>query len=100
MDTINGSFTIQINGEPVTSVEENGEPQIHASVGSEPAVFTLTDGLLEFGEWRLGRLHIEDRSLSPKRVNWFKKGTIPPDMIQPSDAEPVGDSYDLTLGGM
>ncbi|KAJ5560008.1 hypothetical protein N7513_002407 [Penicillium frequentans] len=41
---------------------------------SNPATFTLNDGLLESDGWYLGRSLIEDYSLAPKCVFWHKKG--------------------------
>ncbi|KAJ6119779.1 hypothetical protein N7523_004059 [Penicillium sp. IBT 18751x] len=98
MESLDRPFTIQIHDEYVTRVEEDSDPLAHALVGSEPAVFTLNDGVLECEGWYLGRHVVEDRSLLPKRVLWFRVGEHDPGMIQPTLAEPEEDSYKLLLG--
>ncbi|KAJ5677921.1 uncharacterized protein N7477_003554 [Penicillium maclennaniae] len=100
MESLDRPFTIQIDDEYVTRVEDDSEYPTHASVGSEPAVFTLKNSVLECDGWYLGRHVIEDRSLMPKRILWFKVGEQDPGIIQPTLAEPEGDSYKLVLGGM
>ncbi|KAJ5512938.1 hypothetical protein N7463_002490 [Penicillium fimorum] len=100
MDTINGRFTIHIDGKLVSNDLGGDEPPIHAKLGSDPATFTLSNGVLECGDCYLGRWAIEDRSLLPKRVYWFKKSQFDRHQIQPTTAVPDGDSYQLRLGGL
>lgn len=102
MGSIEGSFTIAVNGQPVTKPEDNGDERIHAKTGgSEPAVFVLKDHHLESDDWYLGRFVIEDRSLMPKRVYWFKKRQTSIDQVQTTHAEKRGEGeYRLLIGGM
>ncbi|KAJ6089467.1 hypothetical protein N7467_004683 [Penicillium canescens] len=74
MANLPSSFIITLDGTPIA---KNDEGQIsHAETdGSNPAVFTLNDGLLESDGWYLGRSLSEDRGLLPKRVFWHMKGS-------------------------
>lgn len=99
MEKVNGSFTIQINDQPVCLVEDSSEPRIHASLGTSPAVFSLIDGRLESGDWILGRFLVEDRSLNPKKVFWFKKQDTDLKLVQKTLAVPNGDSLVLVFAG-
>ncbi|KAJ5691426.1 hypothetical protein N7488_012161 [Penicillium malachiteum] len=100
MSSIKRSFQIKINDQAVAPVDDNGEDQIQASFGPDAAVFTLTDGRLESNGWYLGRYLVEDRSLLPKRVYWFRKGSgVEPDWIHLVSAEPSGTSYSLLFSG-
>ncbi|KAK2871838.1 hypothetical protein FQN49_002781 [Arthroderma sp. PD_2] len=101
MDKIDGSFTIDVNGKPVTSIQgTDTESFTPASVGGEPAVFTLTDGRLVSGDWYLGRYLVEAKSLAPKPVMWFKKEDTSPDAIYPCQASQSGGSCELLLDRM
>lgn len=99
METIEGSFIIEVNNQPIKVAEKSGEPQIHASLGPNPAIFTLVDGRLESEGWILGRYLVEDRSLLPKRVFWFDMQHAKQDLIQKTLAVPDGDSYVLEFAG-
>ncbi|KAJ5587871.1 uncharacterized protein N7459_003636 [Penicillium hispanicum] len=99
MDCIERPFTVTVNGQTVTKADENGEAQIHASLGPEPAVFTLNQGRLECDDWYLGRSLVDDRSLLPKRVLWFKKDATGPSLIHSTTAVAADGSYKLLLAG-
>lgn len=99
MDNFEGDFIIEVNYQPISKVEENGEPQVHASLGPDPAVFKLVDGRLESGNWVLGRSLIEDRSLLPKRVFWFDKQQTDMGSVQKTTAVPQDGSYTLEFAG-
>ncbi|KAJ5679116.1 hypothetical protein N7462_007360 [Penicillium macrosclerotiorum] len=99
MDSIEGRFTIMVNGLAVTTAEDNADPKVHAAVGRDPAIFTLTRGRLESGDWILGRSLIEDRSLLPKGIYWFKKTSTDVELVQQSTAIPEAGSYKLMFAG-
>ncbi|KAJ5827645.1 hypothetical protein N7447_004408 [Penicillium robsamsonii] len=94
-----GPFIIQVKGRPVTKPEADYESRTQASVGSDPAIFTWIDGRLECGEWFLGRFHIEDRSLIPKAVYWFKKEDTNPNAVQHTMVHDDEGSYTLRMSG-
>ncbi|KAM0426563.1 hypothetical protein ACHAPT_008255 [Fusarium lateritium] len=100
MESLPRPFTITVDGKNVAPPVDDGEDRIHAETGPEAAVFTLKNCRLESEGWSLGRFQIEDMSLLPKRVYWFKPG-IPgqDDAIQPVFAEKNGDSFVLKFGG-
>ena len=100
MNSIAGQFKITVNGQPVANVVENGEDQIHALLGPDAAIFTLVSGRLQCGDWYLARSLIEDRSLLPKRVYWFRKEHINVDLIHLVSAQQDGDSHSLLFAGM
>ncbi|RSL60495.1 hypothetical protein CEP54_006730 [Fusarium duplospermum] len=97
MDSLPRPFTITVNGQKVAPPVENGDDRIHAATGSDEAVFTLKECHLQSNGWFLGRWQIEDRSLLPKRIYWFKAGQE--DRIQPVFAVEEGDSVVLKFGG-
>lgn len=99
MDTIDGSFTIHVNGKLVSNDLQDNEPMTQEIFGSDPAIFTLTGGVLECGDRFLGRSINEDNSLLPKRVCWFKKSHFDRAAIRFTGAWPEGNSYKLQLGG-
>ena len=99
MENIEGSFIIEVDNQPIGRAEDNGEPQVHASLGPNPAIFNLIDGHLECEGWALGRSLIEDRSLLPKRVFWFNKKHIGLESIHKTKAITAGDSYELEFSG-
>ncbi|KAE8139826.1 hypothetical protein BDV38DRAFT_241291 [Aspergillus pseudotamarii] len=96
-------FTITLGGSLITRKNiDPDEQQIHAEVGhTDPAIFTLNnDGLLESGDWYLGRFLVEDRSLLPKRVLWHKKGgEIDVGMIQKTTIEERNGELVIRNGG-
>jgi hypothetical protein len=92
MENLDRPFTIELNGSPIARVDDNAEEMTHAKTGSEPAVFTLRDGRLQQGDWVLGRFMVEDRSLLPKRVLWFRPGN---QMVQPVVAHQDGGNVKL-----
>jgi hypothetical protein len=99
MDTIDRPFLIELNGKPIVKVVDNGgDERPHArTVGNEPAVFTLRSGELQHEEWLMGRWTVEDRSINPKRVLWFRSGER--NAVQPVSAVPEGDSIQLQFRG-
>ncbi|KAM0273549.1 hypothetical protein ACHAQH_008275 [Verticillium albo-atrum] len=70
MDTLELPFSIELGSASIAKV---GGDQVQAQTGSEPATFTLKDGLLSSGDYILGRYTSEDRSFLPKPVFWVKK---------------------------
>lgn len=101
MENIEGKFTIQVDGQSIGEVEDIDEPQVQASLEQSrtPAIFTLSDGRLETGNWILGRGLIEDRSLLPKKMFWFSKQHSDLGLIHKTLAAPKGDSYELKFPG-
>ncbi|RSL83720.1 hypothetical protein BHE90_000369 [Fusarium euwallaceae] len=97
MDSLPRPFTITVDGQKVAPPVENGDDRIHAATGSDAAVFTLNDCHLQSNGWFLGRYQVEDRSLLPKRVYWFKAGQE--DRIQPVFAVEEEGSIVLKFGG-
>ncbi|KAF2130695.1 hypothetical protein P153DRAFT_336488 [Dothidotthia symphoricarpi CBS 119687] len=95
MDSLSSSFTVEVNGVSIAKVEDNGEDQIQAKTGPEAAVFELKDGRLQCGDWVLGRSLVEDRSMLPKKVSWFKAGADNEKRIQRVTAHQDGDAYQL-----
>ncbi|KPM36928.1 hypothetical protein AK830_g9639 [Neonectria ditissima] len=98
MNSIEIPFTIFVDGKPVGFPAED-EDRFQARAGPQPAVFSLRDGRLQSQGWFLGRSVIEDMSLMPKRVYWFKVGSGQEDAIQRVDAFPNGGSFDLKFAG-
>ncbi|KAJ3546157.1 hypothetical protein NM208_g2141 [Fusarium decemcellulare] len=98
MESIDGSFTIRVDGKNISHPSGGShEPRIPAQPGSEPAVFNLRNCHLESGDWVLGRFQVEDLSLRPKHVYWFKKDQA--HGVQPVFAVPNGSSFDLKFAG-
>lgn len=97
--SIQGPFKILVNNQAVAPVSDNGEDQIQATLGPDAAIFTLMNGRLECNGWYLSRGLIEDRSLLPKRVFWFRKGVIDGDITHRVSAEANGGSYKLWISG-
>ncbi|KAI9925536.1 hypothetical protein ASPWEDRAFT_41644 [Aspergillus wentii DTO 134E9] len=94
MSTLNKSFTLTIGGTPISKPFETNESRTYAIVGSvEPAVFTLNDGLLESGDFFLGRHLVEDRSLLPKPLFWFPKGGEDKEYIHRTEVEELEDDH-------
>ncbi|KAK7429444.1 hypothetical protein QQZ08_004036 [Neonectria magnoliae] len=94
MASIDRDFTIIVDGQPISN-PRGDDDRIHAEAGSDAAVFSLRDSRLQSGDWFLGRFAIEDRSLMPKRVYWFKAGSDEEHNIQPVHARQKGESYEL-----
>lgn len=97
MESLTRPFTITVDGQKVAPPVENGDGRIHAATGNDAAVFTLNDCHLHSNGWFLGRFQVEDRSLLPKRIYWFKAGQE--DSIQPVFAVEEGDSVVLKFTG-
>jgi hypothetical protein len=105
MDSLPGPFTIEIDGKPISKVngpldEETfgGQTCKHAKTGSEPAVFELKECRLISDGLVLSRGMVEDRSLMPKRVLWFKADEHPdPHRVI---AHKNGNDYLLQMSGM
>ncbi|KAG5799716.1 hypothetical protein H9Q69_001227 [Fusarium xylarioides] len=90
--SIPGRFMIIVDGKPVANPQDNGEPMIQAQPGDPAAIFELRNGRLFSGEWALGRLNFEDRSLMPKRVLWRKREEaeeLQPVQVQDFDGPPA-----------
>lgn len=99
MDNLPSSFTIVLNGSPVAKIADDSEDRVQATLGTEPAVFTLKDGRLECGSWALGRNITENRSFLPKKVLWFKSNEHNANVVQPVTAHEDGDSFKLKFAG-
>ncbi|KAI3579223.1 hypothetical protein IWW34DRAFT_912827 [Fusarium oxysporum f. sp. albedinis] len=78
---------------PVANPQDNGEPMIQAQPGDPAAIFELRDGRLFSGEWALGRLNFEDRSMMPKRVLWRKREAV--EELQPVQVQDFGGPPEL-----
>lgn len=99
MDSLESSFTIEINGSPISNISDDIELPIQAKVGTDAAVFTLKNGRLQCGDRVLGRSVTENRSMLPKQILWFGSNTNN-DKIQLVTAQPDGNSYQLAFAGM
>lgn len=106
MESLDSSFTIEINGKAIARVSDSDATRTQAKVGaaSDAAVFTLQDGSLQCGGWMLGRNITEDRSLLPKKVLWFKvdvngERADNKEQILPVAVEKSGDSYKPKFNG-
>jgi hypothetical protein len=99
MDSLDSPFTIEINGSPISKTPENAEEPIQAKVGSDAAIFTLKNGLLQCGDWVLGRAVTENRSMLPKKVLWFK-GSTSEGKVQPVTAKEDGGSHQVLFAGV
>lgn len=100
MESIEGKFIIEVDGQPVAMPENSDEPRIHASLGpTSPAVFTLVDGYLKSRGWILGRALVEDRSLLPKKIFWFNEQESDLGLIQKTRAVSDGNSFVLGFAG-
>ncbi|KAF2271137.1 hypothetical protein CC78DRAFT_538812 [Lojkania enalia] len=95
MQSLDSSFIIEVDGKPIAKVSDNNEDRIQAKTGSEAALFTLKDGRLYSDDWILGRAMMEDRSLLPKPVLWFKSSADSQKLVQPVTAHQNGDSYQI-----
>lgn len=72
MHTLPTPFTIEINGLPIAP--PTSASQATLGTAANAAKFQLKDGVLECEGWMLGRNKTEDRSLLPKKVQWFRVG--------------------------
>jgi hypothetical protein len=88
---------IIVDGKPVANPRDNGEPMIQAQSGDPAAIFELRDGRLFSGEWALGRLNFEDRSLLPKRVLWRKREAV--EELQPVQVQEFDGPPELKFSG-
>ncbi|KAI8400139.1 hypothetical protein FOFC_18962 [Fusarium oxysporum] len=86
-----------VDGKPVANPKDNGEPMIQAQPGDPAAIFELRDGRLFSGEWALGRLNFEDRSMMPKRVLWRKREAV--EELQPVQVQDFGGPPELKFSG-
>ncbi|KAG9190305.1 hypothetical protein G6011_08393 [Alternaria panax] len=84
MDSLPRPFTIEVDGKPIAKVngpldEESYDGQTckHAKTGSEPAIFELKQYRLISDGLVLSRELVEDLTLKPKRVYWFRADTYP-----------------------
>ncbi|KAI1020980.1 hypothetical protein LB503_010206 [Fusarium chuoi] len=96
--SIPGRFMIIVDGKPVGNPQDNGEPMIQAQPGDPAAIFELRDGRLFSGEWALGRLNFEDRSMMPKRVLWRRREEV--ESLQPVQVQEYGGPPELKFSGM
>ncbi|KAF9740107.1 hypothetical protein PMIN04_007368 [Paraphaeosphaeria minitans] len=96
MDTLSGSFIIEIDGKPIAKVGSDTEDRMQATTGPDAAVFTLKDQRLRSGDWVLARATVENRSFLPKPVRWFKTGTEGEKLpVHPVTAHEDGTSYKI-----
>ncbi|KLP05021.1 uncharacterized protein FFB20_02279 [Fusarium fujikuroi] len=95
--SIPGKFMIIVGGKPVANPRDNGEPMIQAQPGDPAAIFEFRDGRLFSGEWALGRLNYEDRSMMPKRVLWRKREEV--NDLQPVQFQEDGGPPELKFSG-
>ncbi|KAF2683687.1 hypothetical protein K458DRAFT_389605 [Lentithecium fluviatile CBS 122367] len=98
MESLDSSFTIEVNGTPISKLSGTADEPVQAKVGSEAAIFTLKDGRLQCGDRVLGRSKTEDRSMRPKPVFWFPAVTSK-DKVRPVTAKQEGSSLQLMFGG-
>ncbi|CAI6243067.1 unnamed protein product [Periconia digitata] len=99
MEKLETPFTIEIDGKPVAAVGENAEDGIHAQLGTEAAIFTLSSGQLISGDWILGRSLMEDRSMGPKKLCWFKSQPEAAQKLHAVSALEDDKSQKLQFGG-
>lgn len=95
-DLASTSFTIKVNGNPITNPGEIDD-RLQAQTGSDAAVFTLKHDRLTSGGNFLGRHLVEDRSLLPKKVYWVKAEDE--DRIQHVQVSQHDNVYHLNFGG-
>ncbi|KAI8943110.1 hypothetical protein NX059_001140 [Plenodomus lindquistii] len=95
MDSLDFSFKIEIDGQAIAEIGSSEESLAQAAVGPNAAVFTLKQGRLRCGEWILARKWIENRSMGPKEVLWFKVGSESEEQAQPVAAVKDGEVYKI-----
>lgn len=95
MDSLDFPFKIEIDGQAIAQIGSSEQSLTQATVGPDAAVFTLKEGRLTCGDWILARKWVEDRSLAPKQVLWFKVGTESEKQAQPVAAVKKGDNYQI-----
>lgn len=96
MDSLDFSFKLEIDGHAVAEISSSEQSPTQATVGTNAAaVFTLRDGRLRCGDWILARKLIENRSMAPKQVAWFKVGTESEKEAQPVTALKEGEKYQI-----
>ena len=102
MDSLPSTLIIEIDGRPISKVngpmdEWDGQSCKLVEGGSESAVFELRGSRLMSEGHILSRHFVEDLSLRPKRVLWFK----PENRYNEHRvvAEKDGDDYSLTISG-
>ena len=99
MESLDTSFTIEVNGSPIAKGSVDGDEPVPAKVGSNAAVFTLKEGRLVCGDLVLGRNITENRSMLPKPVYWFKS-SVDKGTVRPVAAEQEGSGYKILFAGM
>ncbi|KAF4552573.1 Hypothetical protein D9617_9g023620 [Elsinoe fawcettii] len=97
MEGLASSFTITVDGAPISQVGETADTKAPAKAGGEAATFTLKDGRLYSGDWVLGRATTENRSLLPKPVMWFKAGADVEKQVQPVTLRQNGDNHEISF---
>lgn len=99
MANLDTPFTIEIDGTPIARVDGSVQDgPVHASLGSDSAVFTLQGKRLKCGDLVLARNKTEDRSLLPKKVMWFHIDNS--ELVQPVTVQKDGEEYHIRFGGM
>ena len=98
MDSLPKPFTIEVNGKPISMVDDIPDGREHAKVGSEPAVFELKNKRLQCDGHILARSLVEDRSLLPKRVYWFPADSS--EQTHDVTASKDGEEYRLHFSSM
>lgn len=98
------SFTIILDDAFITNPpNDNDEARIQAQAdvnSGNAAIFSLNNGILESGDWYLGRFLVEDRSLLPKRVFWLKKEDTEANFVHRTEIEQLdGNVYGVKNGG-
>ncbi|KAF2662082.1 hypothetical protein K491DRAFT_687052 [Lophiostoma macrostomum CBS 122681] len=95
MESLDSSFTIEVDGKPIARPANDAEDRTPAKTGTEAAIFKLQDGRLLSGDWALSRNVTENRAFLPKPVLWFKLEEDTETRMKPVSAEQEGDSLKL-----
>lgn len=104
-NTVDGSFTIELGGYPITNVmpharDTDGEDQYRALIGlTDPAVFTLREGRLESGDYFLGRSRQEFGQGSHHTLYWFKKTSRSSGIVYNPNVSLSDDEDKIYFGG-
>jgi hypothetical protein len=93
MDSLPSPFTVEIDGNPITTVAAGAEDRTQAKTGTDAAVFELKNSRLQCEDWILARSKVEDRSALPKQVMWFKADSDLP--VHAVTAIQNGEEYQL-----
>jgi hypothetical protein len=100
MDSIPSSFTIEIDGKPLASIDQGAEDGTQAKLGAESAIFSLKNSRLQSGDWIMGRNLRENRSYLPKPVSWYKASAENEKQVQPVMVKKEGELYQLIFKSM